>query len=44
MALGLFNRLIRIAVSVGNAGFVPSKWRWKVSKRQSSENGDILFV
>jgi hypothetical protein len=43
VALGLTNRLIRIAANVGNAGFVPSKKRWKVSKRWYSENGDICI-
>ena len=39
MGFGLTNRLIRIAAYVGNAGFVPSKERWKVSKRWYSGNG-----
>jgi hypothetical protein len=35
--------LIRIAAYVGNAGFVPSKKRWKVSKIGYSENSDICI-
>jgi hypothetical protein len=31
--------LIRIAADVGNAGFIPSKKRWRVSKRWYSGNG-----
>ena len=44
MGFGLTNRLIRIAANVGNAGFVPSNKRWKVSKRWYSENGDICIM
>jgi hypothetical protein len=36
--------MIIIAAYVGNAGFVPSKKRWKVSKRWYSDNGDMFVL